>query len=340
MRFAMNALVHAKDVATQWRKAADGALEGLFEAPSVTEAREGVVKSSRSLRLRITASEQAEGLVQRVRTTYPLPVAARWRTAHTALASGSSKVGYDALLDVAEVTLGYAASVGMALAHGGGVRLGAQDDLATKLARGEGPGFADWVAVLQELGGKKAQPVRDRASADELCDFASGCHASISRLRQRRNDEAHGRSVDTHDLSEACAVARADVEFLLASSEFLADMPLLLAGPTTWDALSKSGTCEVRRLAGDHPVVRRERLPVRRSDIENGSLYVQDTAGELHLLRPFVVAEDCPRCRTLSTFHVDRVSGGVATLKSFEHGHLSDSAAMVPSLAAVGLWAL
>ena len=194
--------------------------------------------------------------------------------------------------------------------------------------------------ILQELGGKKAQPVRVQLNADELCDFAAGCDFAIARLRQRRNDEAHGRPVDSHDLPVACENALADVQLLLAGSQFLADMPLLLAGPTTWDAITRSGTSEFRRLAGDHPVVPREQLPIRRSDIENGSLYVQDAAGELHLLRPFVVAEDCPRCRTLSTFHVDRVSGGVATLKSFEHGHLSEPATMVRALAAVGLWVL
>lgn len=102
--------------------------------------------------------------------------------------------------------------------------------------------------------------------------------------------------------------------------------------------MSNSGPCEVRRLAGDHPVLPRENLPVRRPDIENGSLYVQDSAGELHLLRPFVVAQDCPKCRDHSTFHVDRVSGGVATLKSFEHGHLSESTGMLPALTAVGLF--
>jgi len=83
--------------------------------------------------------------------------------------------------------------------------------------------------------------------------------------------------------------------------------------------------------------VPRERLTVSRPDVENGSLYVQDSAGELHLLRPFVVAKDCPRCRTLSTFHVDHVGHGVATLKSFEHGHLSESPELLPALTAVGL---
>lgn len=75
-----------------------------------------------------------------------------------------------------------------------------------------------------------------------------------------------------------------------------------------------------------------------RPDVENGSLYVLDSAGELHLLRPFIIAQDCPRCRTLSTFHVDRVSGAVATLKSFEHGHLSESPELLPALTAVGLF--
>lgn len=338
--FALNSVIHARDVAAQWRDDAEDVLDTLFDGDTVAESRAAVLKESRSLRLRVTAAQDTQDQAHRVRSTYPLPVAARWRSAHTALASGASKSGYDALLDTAEVTLGYAASVGMALAHSAGVRLGASTALMAKFARGDGPDFGDWVAVLEELGGKRAQPIREQASADELCDFAAGCGAAIARLRQRRNDEAHGRPVDSHDLPAACDGALADVHLLLAGSQFLADMPLLLAGPTTWDTLSRSGSCEFRRLAGDHPVVPREQLPVRRPDIENESLYVQDTAGERHLLRPFVVAEECPTCRMLSTFHVDRVSGGVATLKSFEHGHLSDSALVVPALAAVGLWAL
>jgi hypothetical protein len=266
-----------------------------------------------------------------------LPIAARWRVAHTALSEAPTAAGYDALLNTAEVTLGYAASVGMALASSADVTLSATGAIAAKLGRGEGPGFGDWVAVLQELGGKKARPIREAARADELCDLAVESRNAIARLRQRRNDEAHGRPVDPHDLAEACASALADVELLLERSQFLADMPLLLAGPTTWDALARSGSCEIRRLAGDHPVVPRERLAVSRSDIEIGSLYVQDSAGELHLLRPFVIASDCPRCRTLSTFHVDRVVDGVATLKSFEHGHLDEAPHLAPALSAVGL---
>ncbi|WP_197058505.1 restriction endonuclease subunit S domain-containing protein [Modestobacter caceresii] len=335
--FALRAVLHARDVAGQWRDDAHNALDTLFDGETVADSRETVLQVSRSLRLRVTAAEQAEDFAQQIRSTYPLPVAARWRVAHTTLSEGPTPDGYDALLNTAEVTLGYAANVGMALARSAGVGLSATAVIAAKLARGEGPGFGDWVAVLQELGGKKAQSVREATKADELCDFAEESRVAIARLRQRRNDEAHGRPVDRHDMADACASALADVELLLARSQFLADMPLILAGSTTWDALAQSGSCEIRRLAGDHPVVPRERLAVSRSDIENGSLYVQDSGGELHLLRPFVIAGDCPRCRALSTFHVDRVSNGVATLKSFEHGHLDEVPHFLPALSAVGL---
>jgi len=218
--FALRAVLHARDSAAQWRNDADNALARLFDGETVADSRATVLKVSRSLRLRVTAAEQAEDFAQQIRSMYPLPVAARWRVAHTALSEEPTAAGYDALLNTAEVTLGYAANVGMALAGGVGVRLTASAAIAAKLGRGEGPGFGDWVAVLQELGGKKARSLREATNADELCDFAAESRDAIARLRDRRNDEAHGRPVDPHDLAEACAGALADLKQILTRSQF------------------------------------------------------------------------------------------------------------------------
>jgi hypothetical protein len=88
---------------------------------------------------------------------------------------------------------------------------------------------------------------------------------------------------------------------------------------------------------GDHAVVPKQTMQVVRPDLEAGSLYIKDPNERLHLLRPLLVARDCPTCRNLSTFHVDRVSDRDVVLKSLEHGHTVSAPDMRPALGQVGL---
>ena len=63
-----------------------------------------------------------------------------------------------------------------------------------------------------------------------------------------------------------------------------------------WDSLTSRGVAEMRILKGDHPVAPYQRHAHDLAGLEKGSLYVQDTLGGLHLLRPFLVgAEWAPR---------------------------------------------
>jgi hypothetical protein len=339
MTFAIKAITDARDSAARWQEEAEELLGSVFDAAPPAENRERVLRSSRSLRHRITAAQLTEELGQKVRSRYPLPVASRWRVTHAELSTGPSSEGYRMILETAEVLLGYLACVGLALAVSCGLTLGAQRELRKKLAKNQGPAFADWVAVLQELSGAKANSVRELLHADDLSDYiaAPGVAEAVTRLTTRRNDESHVRRVEPTDLPNACKFARSDLELLLVRASFVEDLPLLLAGAVQWDSFSRSGVLPVQPLAGDHPVVPTDMLPVHTPAIESGSLYLQDLVGDLHLLRPFLIAQTCPTCRTLSTFHVDKAYQGYVSLKSFEHGHTTDGRGMKDALISVGL---
>jgi len=92
------------------------------------------------------------------------------------------------------------------------------------------------------------------------------------------------------------------------------------ASETRWDSLAKTADVRYRELIGDHPVVPTKAATSFRHDLEPGSLYLRDSAHELHLLRPFLTGEVCPVCRAWSTYHADLVPKGGVQLKSLEHG--------------------
>jgi hypothetical protein len=103
MLFALRVLTHAKHVAARWGEEVNELLDSLFDEDSIVESRQRVLQTSRSLRLRVTAAEMSEDLSQQVRSTYPLPIASRWRLANAAMSAGPSHEGYRALLETAEV---------------------------------------------------------------------------------------------------------------------------------------------------------------------------------------------------------------------------------------------
>jgi hypothetical protein len=72
------------------------------------------------------------------------------------------------------------------------------------------------------------------------------------------------------------------------------------------------------------------------SNLEKASLYLIDSDERWHLLRPFLIGRDCPRCKNWSTFHVDWVDDKLV-LKSLEHGHIVDGEDQAEDLRQVGV---
>lgn len=53
-----------------------------------------------------------------------------------------------------------------------------------------------------------------------------------------------------------------------------------------------------------------------------GSLYIVDRLDRWHRIRPFLVRERYPECKTWSTFYLDRRAGADIRPKNLEHGHV------------------
>jgi len=340
---AFDDLVAAREQLEGWQKEAEALMESVFAGKSAAQARSRIIDSGRSLRLRVEAASLLDELGHTVRTRFPYPIAYRWRETEALMSTDDRQAAHSAVLDTAEILLCYAAQHALALAHNAGVSLGAVTAVKEKLAGGRsGPGFGDWAAILNEVAtSRKLRDLPAEHPLQELRRLLAGQATAQARQRlsERRNDQAHLRRVDTVDLPAAVQAAFADVTTLVEEARFLADWGLLHITEVRWDALSRTGHVAYRELMGDHPVVPTRSMTVPSNNLETGSLYLRDSNGAFHLLRPFLIGQDCPVCRAWSTFHVDRVPSSGVLLKSLEHGHVCQelSPAMPMALRHVGL---
>jgi hypothetical protein len=334
-------LALARDRMSEWQHAATQLLQSAFRDRSVIQARERIIASGQTLRLRVEAAAQLDEFGYTVRTRFPYPIAARWREVEVRMSADEPKEAYEAVLATAEILLGYSALLVAALAREEGIELSSVRAIREKLAGGRtGPGFGEWVNVLEEIvSGRKRKGLSAEHSLNEFGSLLAGPEtaAARKRLSDRRNDQAHHRGPDHVELPAALSSAHADLSKLLGRARFLADLRLAHVTDVRWDQLQEAATVDYRSMMGDHPVVPIDTMPSGRNDLEKGSLYLIDREHGLHLLRPFLIGRVCPTCRTWSTFHVDQVPRGGAVLKSLDHSHTLADAAVDASLSAVGL---
>ncbi|MCX4745198.1 hypothetical protein OG455_06630 [Kitasatospora sp. NBC_01287] len=325
---ALDDVTAARDRLRVWQAEAETLLASVFLERTPAAARDNIIRSGQTLRLRVEAAALLDDLGHTVRTRFPYPVASRWRETEADISAGPSQATYATILDTAEVLLCYVAQLALALARTAGIELGAAADIKDKLASGRsGPGLGDWASVLQEVA--TSRKLKQLPSEHPLLKVRTlladhGTADARKRLNDRRNDQAHQRRIDAVDLPRAITEALADLTHLLQSARFLADWPLIHLTAVRWNTLTRTAKVEYREMTGDHPVVPISTMTVARNDLESGSLYLRDSEHELHLLRPFLIGRDCPACRLWSTFHVDRVPRDRVVLKSLEHGHVLD----------------
>jgi hypothetical protein len=336
---ALEQVVQAGERLEMWRREVDELLQSVFLDDSAAAARARIVTAGRKLRLRTEAASLVDNFGYLVRTRFPYPVALRWRRVQAAVGGGDPGHAYAEILDAAEILFCYAAQLGLAMSREAGISLGAASALRNQLLSGRGPGFGDWVAILKEISDRRDirrlpsnHPLRDLGSlAVSLDGDAAG-----RRLYNRRNDEAHQRRVDPVDQPRAVAEALDELSALLEEAQFLADWPLIHIYSTRWDTLRVAATISYRQLMGDHAIVPHQTTERPDNDLEQGSLYIIDSDIKWHLLRPFLVGQDCPVCKNWSTFHVDEEKGALV-IKSLEHGHISDGSLLVEPLRQVDL---
>ncbi|MEU4351745.1 MULTISPECIES: hypothetical protein [unclassified Streptomyces] len=339
---ALQDLDAARHRLESWAKEAATLLESAFTYKTAVQARDRIIDQGRGLRLRVEAATLLDNLGHTVRTRFPLPIASRWRETEARISAGDQRAAYNAVLDTAEILLCYMALLTLALAWEAEVALGSTAAIKEKLTSGRsGPGLGDWAAVMQEAAtSRKLRELPHQHPIHSIRSLLADRDAveARQRLSDRRNDDAHLRRIDPLDLPRAVTEAFADLTLLVERSRFLADFPLWHVTEARWDTLAKSTDVRYRELTGDHPVVPTKAATSLRHDLEPGSLYLQDSTHELHLLRPFLTGEVCPVCRAWSTFHADLVPKGGVQLKSLEHGHvLHQPADKSKALAVVGL---
>ena len=312
----------------------------IFENPSATDARNNIIERGRQFRMRVAAAQLLDDFDQTVRTRFPYPVAFRWRSLEAHRSGTEQERTYKAVLDTFEVLLCYVAQLGLVMGRASGVEPGALGAIRDKLRSGRsGPSLGDWVAVLEEIAQRgEYRRLSDETPLSEVRGFLTR-DADVTearrRLTERRNAQAHQRSLSHAELDSGCAEAYDDLRLLVERAMFLVDMQLVHVVSELRGQSWQSSAVTVRILMGDHPVVPFHHERSDRNDLEAGSLYVSDRQGRLHLARPFI-GRECPQCQTWSTFHVDLCRESSPQLKSLEHGH-SLVADIAPALRHVGL---
>ncbi|MGC5332857.1 hypothetical protein [Micromonospora sp. DT62] len=334
---ALADLSAAAEQLDEWRADAVGLVESvLSEEPR--EARSRLLRSGRLLRMRAEAAALLDDHGHAVRTRYPHPIAYRWRWVEAEMSGDPSFQAYDAVLEASEVLLAYVAIIAMVMAKHAGVEISALRGIRDKLAGGRtGPTFADWVAILTEVTGKKFRRLPDDQPLIEVRHMlhTNEMREACGRLAGYRNDRAHLRR---GDLAKQLRDAYSQLRVLLSGADFLSDLRLVYLPSIRWDALRRVATLRLQELMGDHSIVPSRVMDYSSNELEQGSLYIMDADGRLHLLRPFLLWKNCPACTQWSTFHVDLAPReNDVVLKSLEHGHTMNDESIREPLRQVGL---
>lgn len=330
----------ARETLRSWADSQAGVTRATFTG-SASEARHDLISASRELRQRAEAATQVGSLDHRVATFYPYPVAYKWRTVRAAESLDDLAQRYAAILDCFESIMAFTASLAMIFARYADIDIGAMQEIRRKLGRDcSGVALGDWVNVLKEVAGPSFRGVGSDAplaAIRQMLPQGSSVARAQERLAARRNDESHGRRVDALRLPDAVRDATTDLEAILDHAGFISDIHVVQVKDSQWDTFTQTGTATVQPLRGDHPVTPATQLAYRQPDLERGSLYAKDEAGNLVLLRPYLIREACPECGAWSTFHPDHFSDGRLKLKAMDHRHTtSDGDKHIDAMRAVG----
>ncbi len=338
---AMASIVDVRDSHREWLGEADEVLKRLYVRPDTVAAKQDVMDVSRTLRARVAQGHALDDPDERYRAIYAYPVAMRWRMAEAACSGSDPDRALRAVLEAAEVTLAYAACIALVFAKIHEVDLPCLKEVRSKLASGRsGMGFGDWANILNEATtSRAARRVPAEAPLSEVRRFftAESLEPARARLKQLRDGQAHGRHLTGQDLVHSLEQAKRDLLTLLEAAAPLSDLGLIHVDEARVDSLRGRSVLKYREFRGDHPVVPYREVHVDGTQFEVGSLYLRDTDNGWHLLRPFMLADPCPRCNAWSMFTVDRVVRSVPEYKSMDHGHAEERPDCLDALIHVGL---
>jgi len=111
---------------------------------------------------------------------------------------------------------------------------------------------------------------------------------------------------------------------LLEATEFLTEYPLRYIEETRRDTIAGVTTYRYRNIMGDHAIVGLEAAETDLAELEAHSLYLQDRNGQLHLIRPYLIRQECPECQNSELFYLDtyQARDNTCVLKSLTTGHV------------------
>lgn len=335
---------HARDYFGAQLHEADEAIDDMLRFQTFGKPTEDISAAGRDVRLRYEAAIRIDDAGYRIRSTFPHPLAFRWRTVE---ASKPDLNGFKAILETAEITICYAAIVGMVMAEHLELEIARVGEVAARLGRRKnGTTFGDWYGILQELGSsKKFAVLPEDTPFSEILSFMApntAVESATLRLMALRCDDAHlSGPKGSKNLERVYVSAREDLLTILRSLEFLSEYRLRYIEDVWVDTRRGSQRVQYRDLVGDHPFVRIEE-EVRPTDgglLEKGSVYLRDTQGRLHLVRPLLVRRECRCCGAWATFFLHRYDfkDDSCVLKSLEHGHNFDDESIAEDFRFAGL---
>ena len=326
VRTVLHDLRAAARTLSEWQGEADAALRSLFDFESARDARAHLLETGRRVRQRERAARQIDDLSYRLRIGLPHPLAYRWRLAETAQ---PTLEGYRDVLECAEIGACYLALIVLVMMREVGEPVGHLAEMADRLTnRGHGTNFGDWVTILREARDKKRLRQITNIPFYEVTRFLDNpvVDNAFSRLKQNRDDDAHGRGPRGAEIPTRVKESLADLRTVLEAVEFLSEYPLRYVEETHRDSITGITHYRHREIMGDHVLVPVLETETTAAEVEAHSLYLVDRQGELHLIRPFLTRRECPVCGRWEIYFLDRYNGkeGTCTLKSMEKGHTID----------------
>jgi len=341
LRVALSSVTKAIESFDRWKNEAVAARSALFEFNDVRGSRVDLLSVGQLSRRRQRAAALVEDHRHSIRTQYPHPVAYRWRVVE---AAHPDLEGYIQVLECAETAVAFLASSAIATTRGANAPpIRKTKEIGEKVGTGRsGPSFGDWVGMLRELRDSKSfRDYRAVGPVPELPTFLEDeeVDSAIQRLSVARNELAHKKGPKGGAVPEAFESALSDLEVLLQGIRFVSEYALRYIESTWRDSISGLTRYSYRDLMGDHPLVPVETDQAVSAELEAGSLYLVDRAGDLHLLRPILTRQECPECHRFATFILDRFDPATetTTLISLEHGHAVEDRQQVEALRVVGL---
>lgn len=340
LREALRSLTEAAKQFERWKQEALDATSSLFDHQTAEDGKMHVLTTGRRTRQRLRAAERQDDLSHRIQTQFPYPIAYRWRTV---AASRPDLEGYLSVLDCVEVLCCYLATIAITTSRATGKEIGYLDHMGERIAEGYGTNLGDWVSILREVRDSKSfRKLPDSAPFYEVTRFmpdGEEADEALSNLKERRDDQAHGRGPEGNAVPSAFESAKEELLELLGAAEFLSEYPLRYVERTEADVIENRLTYKYREVMGDHPLVPVQEETVDQTVLESESLYVAGRSGNLHLLRPLLDRRRCPECGTWSTFYLDSYDGDqdACVLKSMEHAHTAKDEEIYPAFQDVGI---